>query len=222
MDEADEADEAGKDDWPSRRAPRRSWRFLAVWRPVRAVWRGLPRLARIGLATAVIGSATMVVPAIALGTVAGEPTVGTVSSSTERFLVIDAAQFQEVPGVYAKGVLPLGNLNFGPDELTSSVDFTPADPLLVIRSTGGCAGALPTGVTLRITLTINGVVESDTTCAADYSLTALTDSPPADLGSRSVWPARAFRAMVTVAVTPAGAAVPPGSFTLLGHVPSSR
>jgi hypothetical protein len=58
-----EDDEAAPDYWPPTCTPRRRWRFLAIWRPVLAVWRRLPRLGRISLSTLVIGSAVLIVGA---------------------------------------------------------------------------------------------------------------------------------------------------------------
>lgn len=249
MSTQDEADGAVPEWWPPVSMPRRKRRHRAVLRPVRRLWRRLPRLGKISLSTLVIGSLVLLVPVAVLGMVTSSPPEGSTPTgdSVYTFSVVQTiglpappysppvpitvlpavspASATPAPGVYADGMRQLGSLSFGPGRLSSSLTFSTANGPLSLTATGGCSDAVPAGITLRVLLTINGHTADQETCTANgaqgVALPASVNDPDADFSALGVQPGRTSIAAVTVQVTPARAAVPVGSFAFLERVPPS-
>ena len=132
-------DEAVPDYWPPVCAPRRRWRLLAVWRPVRAVWRRLPRLAKISLSTALVGLGVLVVaPAVILHseqTPSGPDGSGPASHDTFTMQVVASPLGGDV--LVAEGAPIVGAL---------APSYSPPVPVRVLPPAAPGDGAFPPGV----------------------------------------------------------------------------
>jgi hypothetical protein len=222
-------DEVVLEYWPPVSLPRRKWRFLAIWRPIRAVWRRLPRLGKISSTTLVIGSVALSVgPIVALNFVDAAKS-GADPESTVRFsVVIDGrtagppyappASVHVLPavamvphpqasGVYVEGHLQLALLTVAAGHWQASATFTPSGPDLSLTTHGDSASSIPAGGTVSVLATINGTIVENDTCTATGGAgeARAAGGRPATLGSVGLVPGPPSTLTVSMKVSPPSA-----------------